>query len=177
MASIFKPTGKSKYVILYHDETGRRRKKTGATDKAVTKWIARTIESRVALRREGIATGNYPLRIIDVLLGTQLSQSIPPRIDPGPSGSHPPPPSLALYEDRLASLSRLAPCVYFLVRDDVVTYVGQTTNLYLRITHHRRDKRFDHVLYLSVEIEDLDRVERGFIAALQPEYNLQGKEI
>ena len=37
-----------------HDETGRRRKKTGATDKTVTERIARDIENRVALRREGL---------------------------------------------------------------------------------------------------------------------------
>ena len=54
MASIFKPAGKSKYVIFYHDENGKRRKKTGATDKQVTERIARDIENRVALLREGI---------------------------------------------------------------------------------------------------------------------------
>jgi integrase len=54
MASIFKPKGKSKYIILYTDENGRRRKKTGATDKSVTQRIARDIENRVALRREGL---------------------------------------------------------------------------------------------------------------------------
>jgi integrase len=54
MASIFKPAGKSKYVIFYQDENGRRRKKTGATDKAVTERIARDLENRVALRREGV---------------------------------------------------------------------------------------------------------------------------
>src|SRR5689334_6405454 len=54
MASVFKPKGKTRYVILYHDEHGRRRKKTGATDKAVTQRIARDLENRVALRREGV---------------------------------------------------------------------------------------------------------------------------
>src|SRR5262249_37833588 len=54
MASVFKPGGKSKYVIFYTDENGRRRKKTGATDKAVSERIARDIENRVALRREGV---------------------------------------------------------------------------------------------------------------------------
>src|SRR5262245_49356660 len=54
MASVFKPTGAKKYVIIYVDETGRRRKKTGATDKAVSERIARDIENRVALRREGL---------------------------------------------------------------------------------------------------------------------------
>jgi hypothetical protein len=53
MASVFKPAGKSKYVIFYTDETGRRRKKAGTTDKAVTERIARNLENRVALRREG----------------------------------------------------------------------------------------------------------------------------
>lgn len=54
MASIFKPAGKSKYVIFYHDEDGERHKKTGATDKQVTERIARDIENRIALRREGL---------------------------------------------------------------------------------------------------------------------------
>ena len=54
MASVFKPKGKTRYVILYHDEQGRRRKKTGAADKTVTQRIARDIENRVALRREGV---------------------------------------------------------------------------------------------------------------------------
>lgn len=54
MASIFKPAGKSKYVIFYHDEDGKRHKKTGATDKQVTERIARDIENRMALLREGI---------------------------------------------------------------------------------------------------------------------------
>jgi integrase len=54
MASVFKPKGSAKYVIFYTDETGRRRKKAGTTDKAVTERIARDIENRVALRREGV---------------------------------------------------------------------------------------------------------------------------
>lgn len=54
MASIFRPKGRKKYIIEYFDENGRRRKKTGATDKAVTERIARELENRVALRREGV---------------------------------------------------------------------------------------------------------------------------
>ena len=54
MASVFKPKGKSKYVILYHDQNGRRRKQVGTSDKAVSERIARDIENRVALRREGL---------------------------------------------------------------------------------------------------------------------------
>jgi integrase len=54
MATIFKPKGRKKYVIQYFDEHGRRRKMTGATDKTVTQRIARDLENRVALRREGV---------------------------------------------------------------------------------------------------------------------------
>src|SRR5262249_24681477 len=54
MASVFKPEGAKKYTILYFDENGRRRKKAGTTDKAVSERIARDIENRVALRREGL---------------------------------------------------------------------------------------------------------------------------
>jgi site-specific recombinase XerC len=54
MASIFKPKGKTKYIIFYTDENGRRRKKVGTTDKGVTQRIARDLENRAALRREGL---------------------------------------------------------------------------------------------------------------------------
>jgi integrase len=54
MASVFKPAGKSKYRIEYTDELGRRRKATGASDKAVTQRIAADLENKVALRRAGI---------------------------------------------------------------------------------------------------------------------------
>jgi integrase len=54
MASVFKPAGKSKYKIEYTDEHGRRRKATGATDKAVSERIAHDLENTVALRRHGL---------------------------------------------------------------------------------------------------------------------------
>ena len=54
MATIYKPAGRSKYIIEFSDETGKRRRKTGTTDKGVTERIARDLENRVALRREGV---------------------------------------------------------------------------------------------------------------------------
>lgn len=54
MASIFKPKGSKKYVILYFDEHGKRRKVIGATDKGVTERLARDLENKVLLRREGV---------------------------------------------------------------------------------------------------------------------------
>jgi integrase len=54
MASVFKRKGKARYVILYSDENGRRKKKTGATDKAVTQRMAAKLENDVALRKQGL---------------------------------------------------------------------------------------------------------------------------
>ena len=54
MATIYKPAGKSKYIIEYTNENGKRCRKTGATDKGVTQRIANDLENRVALRREGL---------------------------------------------------------------------------------------------------------------------------
>jgi integrase len=54
MATIFKPAGRTKYVIEYTNENGKRCRKAGATDKGVTQRIANDLENRVALRREGL---------------------------------------------------------------------------------------------------------------------------
>ena len=54
MASIFKPRGKDKFVIVYTDESGQRRKQVGTTDKAVTERIAADLEGKVALRIAGL---------------------------------------------------------------------------------------------------------------------------
>jgi integrase len=54
MASVFKPDGSKKYIIMYVDESGRRRKKTGTTDKGVTQRIANDLENNVALRIQGL---------------------------------------------------------------------------------------------------------------------------
>jgi len=54
MASVFKARGKARYTILYVDENGRRRKKAGVTDKAVSERIAHDLENKVALKRQGL---------------------------------------------------------------------------------------------------------------------------
>ena len=54
MATIYRPAGRKKYIIEYLDENGDRRRKTGATDKTVTERIARDLENKVLLRREGL---------------------------------------------------------------------------------------------------------------------------
>lgn len=63
------------------------------------------------------------------------------------------------------------PCVYFLISDMRVVYVGQTTNLIARVTTHLKEKTFDRVLYLPVPESALLAVEAAFIAALRPPLN------
>lgn len=80
------------------------------------------------------------------------------------------PPELIDMAGRLRSYNSTV-CVYFLIRDRRVVYVGQTYDLGQRISDHSRTKDFTSVLYLEVPKEDLDRVERGLIRALRPELN------
>ena len=53
MASVFKPKGSDKYVIVYRDHSNKRRWKTGTKDKAVSERIGRHLEDKAALRRDG----------------------------------------------------------------------------------------------------------------------------
>ncbi len=67
------------------------------------------------------------------------------------------------------SLREYHPCVYFLVRDGVVVYVGQSIALPGRIASHISNKDFDRVFYLEVPREHLNAIESAFIRALNPE--------
>jgi len=62
----------------------------------------------------------------------------------------------------------IEPCVYFLLLDNEVVYVGQSTSLPGRATQHRDDKEFNRVLYMSVPKDRLDEIERKFIKELKP---------
>ena len=67
------------------------------------------------------------------------------------------------------------PCVYFLVRESKVVYVGQSTNLGFRICAHAKDEKdFDSVFYMNVPEDNLLAVESAFIAHYKPEYNACG---
>jgi integrase len=72
VASVFKPAGSKRWHINYTDETGKRRKKVGCSDKAATNRLANDIANKVALRREGLiepeaeqrsAAGRKPLAV------------------------------------------------------------------------------------------------------------------
>ena len=76
---------------------------------------------------------------------------------------------------RVAPGSRI-PGVYFLISKGEVVYVGQSVNVYSRITSHKsRDeyKRYDEALFLPVPKSDLNDLEVALIHALKPRYNRQ----
>lgn len=81
------------------------------------------------------------------------------------------PASIVAIEGLKEFIPAFPPCVYFLVQDGKVVYVGQSIELPGRISAHRKDKKFEKVLFLCVPKSELNRVERDFIKALKPEMN------
>jgi hypothetical protein len=62
--------------------------------------------------------------------------------------------------------------VYFLIRQSVIIYVGQTTNLLNRLAKHQRSgRRFDSFAYIPCPPEQLEELEGIYIAMLVPEEN------
>jgi hypothetical protein len=60
--------------------------------------------------------------------------------------------------------------VYFLVWNDEVVYVGQSVNVYSRITHHS-SKEFDKYAYIPCHEDALDRLESLYIHCFRPRLN------
>ena len=70
----------------------------------------------------------------------------------------------------------ISSCVYFLCDGKQILYIGQSKNLYSRLSQHVEDgKRFKRVLYFYVQPNELDSVEYKLIKALRPPLNIQGK--
>lgn len=63
-------------------------------------------------------------------------------------------------------------CVYFLIKDSVVVYVGMTRHLPARIvSHHQYGKKFDRVAYLECAESNKATIERALIRHLRPQLN------
>lgn len=65
------------------------------------------------------------------------------------------------------------PGVYFLLHEEEIVYVGQSTSPGSRIAQHIKDKIFDRVLLIPTN--DLDNVEAKYIKKFQPKYNVMLK--
>lgn len=61
-------------------------------------------------------------------------------------------------------------CVYFLLDEGVVVYVGETLNLPRRIVQHTADKVFDRVYYVPARGTRFS-LESQYIARFRPRYN------
>ncbi len=88
--------------------------------------------------------------------------------------SNPVPIALAKIQDRIAEYfaGDIPACVYFLIKDNQVVYIGQSRNLPSRLSQHEGDgKTWDRVLFMPLPPADLLRVETEWIAALAPPLN------
>ena len=62
--------------------------------------------------------------------------------------------------------------VYLLYKNDEIVYVGQTTQLFIRLNTHSKTKDFDQFSYISCEsYEEMMSIESALILELQPKYN------
>lgn len=100
--------------------------------------------------------------------GTPLSLNFHPVVVEAPRSDVP--RALAMVQDQLCEYREVPPCVYFLIQDHQVVYVGQSVNLPARLAQHR-EKHWDRVLYLIALKESLSQVESGWIQALKPPLN------
>lgn len=64
--------------------------------------------------------------------------------------------------------------VYFLVKGGRVVYVGQSINVIQRMSGHG-DKAFDTAFYISVPVDDLQKVEARYIREFKPILNGSNK--
>jgi hypothetical protein len=61
--------------------------------------------------------------------------------------------------------------VYFLIKDNKVVYVGQSTQIFARIMHHVSTKDFDTFSYVECGKEMLDVMESLYIHTIRPPLN------
>lgn len=63
--------------------------------------------------------------------------------------------------------------IYFLIRNDVLVYIGKTKNLEFRIRIHQKLNKikFDRVLYITAEIAHLNIIEGELIRYAMPKEN------
>ena len=68
--------------------------------------------------------------------------------------------------------------VYFLVKDEKIVYIGQSTNIFKRLYEHKKDKTkvWDSYSYIECSAGELDIVESLYIFKYEPIYNGYSQE-
>ena len=75
-------------------------------------------------------------------------------------------------EEKFRDLSHLPLIfIYFLIKQEEVVYVGQTTKGLLRVYQHHYNKDFDDIYIIECNSEDLDKYESYYIFKYEPIYN------
>lgn len=62
-------------------------------------------------------------------------------------------------------------CVYFLIKDSEIVYIGKTNEFFERISRHNRNIEFDSYYYIETPPEKQDEVENFYIIKFQPKHN------
>lgn len=71
--------------------------------------------------------------------------------------------------------------IYFLIAKGQIVYVGQSVDIHRRMAGHRDkdgviggmlEKKFDRYAWILAPEHDLGRIERAYIQAFRPKYNL-----
>lgn len=63
------------------------------------------------------------------------------------------------------------PCVYFLIKNNEIIYIGQTIRIKQRIYEHLKEKDFDNYFCLYVSQDELLKKERFYIEKFTPKLN------
>jgi len=66
--------------------------------------------------------------------------------------------------------------IYFLVNDDEIVYVGQSSRISRRIPEHLVDKKFNRI-FLLVVLDNIDKLEMDYINKFKPKYNKQARRV
>lgn len=61
--------------------------------------------------------------------------------------------------------------IYFLIDGEEIVYVGQSLDVYSRVTAHRSNKDFTHYSHFECEKADANELEDMYITLLDPHYN------
>lgn len=64
--------------------------------------------------------------------------------------------------------------VYFLIQNEIIVYVGQSTNVGRRIADHMSTKAFDRFAVIECEQEELSKLESHYIKEFRPILNIVG---
>lgn len=62
--------------------------------------------------------------------------------------------------------------IYFLLKDQQVVYVGQSTNIFCRVADHLLSKEFDSFSYFECDRKDLTDFEAAYINKYKPKLNV-----